>query len=134
MQNGWRHELDKFAPETAVGTGAVEPLVDEYKAAEAVPTVDEHTLDEVEDRQSQNKVRGAKTVAYSGEDVGDSGTGEVVSTGEELEVREAENSDNAYGAQVSKEVDDAEVNQPAEDVRPEEPQAPKRRRKAVDTV
>ena len=133
MQNGWRHELDKFAPETAVGTGAVEPLVDERKAAEAVPTVDEGTLDKSEGR-SQNQVHGGKTIAYTGEDVGDSGTGEVLSTGEELEVREADNDDNAYGAQVSKEVDDAEVNKPAEDVRPEEPQAPKRTRKKADTV
>lgn len=132
MKNGYLHKVGGFAPETAVGTGAAEPLVDEYEAAKEVPSVDEKTLSKT-DKRSQNGVRAGKTIAVSGEDVGDSGTGEVRSTGEELEVREAENPENNYGAQVDK-ANDAEVNKPAEEVRPEAPQAPKKTRKANDTV
>lgn len=135
MFNGYRHDdPNGYAPETAVGTGALEPLVDEYEAAEKVPTVDEHTLDDV-DRRSQNVVHEGKTIAYSGEPTAEPTTGDDErSTGEELEVRNAED-DTAAGSQVAaKEVDDAEVNQPAADVRPEAPQATKRTRKADKTV
>ena len=38
MQNGYFHETGRFALETAVGTGAAEPIVDEYEAATAVPS------------------------------------------------------------------------------------------------
>lgn len=132
MQNGYFHETGRFAPETAVGTGAAEPIVDEYEAAKAVPSVDETTLDET-GQKSQNEVHAGKTIAYSGEDIGDSGTGEVKSTGEDYEVRN-ESNDDVPLAGASVDTDDAEVNKLAEEVRPEVPQATKRSRKKADTV
>ncbi len=129
MQNGYFHETGKFAPETAVGTGAVEPLVDEYEAAKAVPTVDEKTLDEI-GKRSQNQVHAGKTIAYSGETVADDASDEK-STGEDFETRHADD-DTQAGAGVNAS-DDAEVNKPAEEVRPEAPQETKRTRKAKQT-
>ncbi len=35
MKNGYFHQTGNFAPETAIGTGALQPLVDEVEAAEA---------------------------------------------------------------------------------------------------
>ena len=125
MQNGYRHETGNYAPETAVATGAVDPLVDEYEAATAVPTVDEHTLDDTAKR-SQNDPSTDRTVAYSGDDVAEP-TSDAKSSGEDFETRNADD-DTRAGAGVS--TDDAEVNKLAEEVRPEEPQAPKRTRKA----
>lgn len=117
-----------IAPETAVGTGAAEPVVDEYEAAKATPSVDESTVGE----GAQNYPRPAKTIAYSGEDVGDSGTGEVLSTGEDSEVRNRDD-DSLAGSSVDTEVDEETVNKPAEEVRPEAPQASRRNsRKAPD--
>ncbi len=129
MQNGYFHDTGKYAPETAVGTGAVEPLVDEYEAAKAVPSVDETTLDEV-GKRSQNSVHTGKTIAYSGEDTADQGNDEK-STGEDFETRHADD-DTQAGAGVNAS-DDAEVNKPAEEVRPEAPQETKRTRKAKQT-
>ena len=115
MKNGWFHETGKFAPETAVGTGAAEPLVDEVEAATAVPTVDESTAG-----QGKNKPRQAEAsdIKPSGENIGDSGTGEVLSTGEEKEVRDGENL-NVLDP-------DPNVNKVASEARPAKPQATKR--------
>jgi len=127
MQNGYFHETGRYAPEVAVGTGAVEPLVDEYEAAAAVPTVDEHTLDET-DQRSQNGPETDRTVAYSGDPVADDANDTDKSTGEDQETRDADNDETLSGANVVREAD-AEVNAPAEEVRPEEPQAKKTARR-----
>lgn len=125
MQNGYRHETGNYSPETAVGTGALEPLVDEYEAATAVPTVDEKTLDE-SGKRSRNKPRpGEDEVNYSGDKVAEP-TSDEKSTGEDAEVRSGEN--------LNVSPDDAEVNQPADEVRPEAPQQTKRARKDQKTV
>lgn len=123
MQNGYFHDEGKFAPETAVGTGAQEPLVDEYAAAEQVPTVDENTLGT--GRRSLNRPRvNEDEIDYSGEKVADDASTEV-SNGEDFETREVVADPHA---------DDAEVNQLAEDTRPEAPQDVKPSRKKKDTV
>ena len=129
MENGYRHEVGGYAPETAVGTGAVEPLVDELEAAKAVPTVDENTLDE---GRSNNQPHAGKTIQYSAEPVADDANDTDLSTGEDFETRNRDDETRA-GAGVS-DTDDAEVNQPAEDVRPEVPQETKAARKAKRTV
>ena|SRR5690242_9557794 len=129
MQNGYRHEVGNFAPETAVGTGAKDPIVDEYEAAKEVPTIDESILDGT---RSQNGPETDRTIAYSGEPTAEPTTGDDErSTGEDYETRNVDDDTNA-GAAVVK--DDPEVNKPAEEVRPEAPQATKRTRKAKDTV
>lgn len=120
-----------FAPETAVGTGAAEPVVDEYEAAKEVPSVDESTLDESGGR-SQNFVHDTKTIAYSGETVAEP-TSDAVSTGEDYEVRNKDD-DTAAGAAVDSVITDAEVNAPADEVRPDVPQATKATRKKRETV
>ena len=119
MKNGYRHETGAYAPETAVGTGAVEPLVDEVEAATKVPTVDESTAG-----QGKNKPRQAEAsdLKVSGEDVGDSGTGTVLSNGEDFETREVAADPHA---------DDADANT-TED--PEVPQAVKPSRKSKSST
>ena len=128
-----------FAPETAVGTGAAEPVVDEYEAAKATPSVDESTLDEVGHR-STNQPGQANTIEYSGEThreaiegqglettpVGDD-TSEEPSTGADLETRRKDD-DTVAGSAVDAQVDASEVNSKAADVRPEVPQAARRDR------
>lgn len=116
-----------FAPETALGTGAAEPIVDEYEAAKEVESVDESIL---EGTRSQNFIRAGKTIAYSGEPTAEPTTGDdEVSNGEDFETRNVDNDEVPLaGAQVVK--DDPEVNKPAEEVRPEVPQADKKTRKA----
>lgn len=117
--------MKQFAPETAVGTGAAEPVVDEYEAAKEVPSVDESTL---EGGRSNNQPQGSRTVEYSGDKVADDASDER-STGEDYETRNKDNDEVPLaGAAVPD--DDSEVNAKAEDVRPEVPQETKRSRKA----
>jgi len=122
-----RPEFNKqYAPETAIGTGALEPIGDEQKAAELTPSVDENTVG----NGAQNQPAAARSIDYSGEPTAEPTTGEdEKSTGEDFETRNADD-ETLAGANVSP--DDAEVNKPAAEVRPEEPQAPKRVRKAKD--
>lgn len=127
MQNGYFHDTGKYAPETAVGTGAVEPLVDEYEAATATPSVDETTLDAV-GQKSRNKPRPNENsdIQPSGESLADDASDDT-STGEDFETRSGENENIS-------DTDDAEVNKLASEVRPEAPQKTKRQRKAEQTV
>jgi hypothetical protein len=120
-----------FAPETAVGTGAAEPVVDEYEAAKEVPSVDEKTLNE---GRSQNQPGRGATIDYSGEshveatkDLGQEPAANDTekSTGEDLETRRQDD-DTLAGASV-KENDDSNVNKKAEETRPEVPQATDRK-------
>lgn len=117
MQNGYFHETGKFAPETAVGTGAKEPLVDEVEAATAVPTVNESTAG-----RGKNKPRAGESsdIKPSGERVADDAS-DLLSTGEEQERRSGEN-DNVGG--------DEDVNKLASEARPAEPQKTRKQRKA----
>lgn len=117
MQNGYFHETGKFAPETAIGTGAAEPLVDEVEAATATPSVDESTAG-----QGKNKPRVAEAsdIKPSGEKVADDAS-DLTSTGEEQEVRSGEN-DNVGG--------DEDVNKLAADARPAAPQKTRKQRAA----
>ena len=116
MQNGYFHETGKFAPETAVGTGAEEPLVDEVEAATATPTVDESTAG-----RGKNKPRAAEAsdIKPSGEKVADDAS-DLVSNGQEQERRSGEN-DNVGG--------DEDVNKLAEEVRPVAPQKTRKQRR-----
>ncbi len=116
MQNGYFHETGKFAPETAIGTGAAEPLVDEFEAAEATPSVDESTAG-----QGKNKPRQAEAsdIKPSGEKVADDAS-DLTSTGEEAEVRDGEN-DNVGG--------DEDVNKLAAEARPAAPQKTRKQRR-----
>ncbi len=118
MKNGYFHQTGNFAPETAIGTGALQPLVDEVEAAEATPSVDESTAGKGGNKPRANENSDAKP---SGENVGDSGTGEVLSTGEDAEIRSGEN-ENVGG--------DEDVNKKAEDARPVAPQKTRRHRAA----
>ena len=121
MKNGYRQDTGNYAPETAVATGAVEPLVDEYEAATAVPTVDESTLGTL--KRSTNRPRpGEDEIDYSGEDVAEP-TSDDKSTGEDETTRRDVEDAHAL---------DGEVNKLASEVRPAEPQATKagRKRKA----
>jgi len=120
MQNGYFHETGKFAPETAVGTGAKEPLVNEVEAATAVPTVDETTAGKGKNQPRQAE---ASDIKPSGEPVADDAS-DLLSTGEEQERRSGEN-ENVGG--------DEDVNKLAEDARPEEPQKTRKARKATAT-
>jgi len=106
-----------FAPETAIGTGAAFPLTSEYDAAVATPSVDESTLG-VSKKSKNFPGDRTETVKPSGEDIGDSGTGEVLSTGQEREVRDGNN--------LNVLANDPDVNKVASTVRPAEPQATKR--------
>jgi hypothetical protein len=123
MKNGPKD----FAPETALGTGAAEPVVSEYEAAKEVPTVDESL---VKGKGSQNQPGRAATIDYSGEPTVEPTTGDdEKSTGEDYETRNVDNDDVPLaGAAVVK--DDPEVNKEASNVRPEVPQATKATRKA----
>ena len=116
MQNGYFHETGKFAPETAIGTGAAEPLVDEVEAAEATPSVDASTAGQGKNKPRQNENSDIKP---SGEKVADDASSEL-STGEEAEVRNGEN-DNVGG--------DEDVNKLAEEARPAAPQKTRKQRK-----
>jgi hypothetical protein len=125
MKNGQKD----FAPETALGTGAAEPLADEYEAAKEVPSVDESIL---EGKRSQNSPGNSETINYSGDATEEPTTGDdEKSTGEDFETRN-EGDDTLAGAAVVP--NDPEVNAKAEDVRPEVPQATKSTRKAKGTV
>jgi hypothetical protein len=125
MKNGQKD----FAPETALGTGAAEPVVDEYEAAKEVPSVDESVL---KGTRSQNQPGNAVTIEYSGEPTAEPTTGDDErSTGEDYETRNVDD-DTRAGAAVVK--DDPEVNKPAAEVRPEVPQATKKTRKEKGTV
>lgn len=125
MKNGPKD----FAPETALGTGAAEPVVSEYEAAKEVPSVDESVL---KGDGSQNQPGRAATIEYSGEATAEPTTGDDErSTGEDFETRNVDD-DTRAGAAVVK--NDPEVNQKAEDVRPDVPQAEKKTRKARSTV
>ncbi len=118
MENGYFHETGKYAPETGIATGAKEPLVDEYEAATAVPTVDETTLGTA--RKSANKPRpGEDEIKNSGEDVAEP-TSDLKSTGEDQTTRS--DVENAHAL-------DGEVNKLGSEVRPAEPQATKTGRK-----
>ena len=117
-----------YAPETAIGTGAAEPLVDEYEAAVATPSVDEATVQP----EAQNQPGRAASIDYSNDDLAEP-TDDGKSTGEDFETRNQDD-DTLAGASVGSVLDDAEVNKPAEEVRPEAPQATKRYRKAKSTV
>ena len=113
----------QFAPETAVGTGAAEPVVDEYEAAKATPSVDESTVGE----GAQNKPGNARTIAYSGDEVAEP-TSDAKSTGEDYETRNKDD-DTLAGAGVDSVVTDDQVNAKAEETRPEVPQDTKASRK-----
>ena len=121
MKNGPKD----FAPETALGTGAAEPVVSEYEAAKEVPSVDESIL---KGEGSQNQPGRAASIDYSGEPTAEPTTGDdEKSTGEDFETRNVDDDTNA-GAAVVK--NDPEVNKEASSVRPEVPQATKTTRKA----
>lgn len=124
MKNGTREATGNYAPETALGTGAAEPLVDEFEAAKEVPSVDESVLEETPEKRSTNQITPGATIAYSGETVAEP-TSDAVSNGEDFETRNVDDETNA-GAAVIK--DDSEVNKPAEEIRPEVPQATKKTR------
>lgn len=109
-----------FAPETAIGTGAAEPVVDEVEAAKLVPSVDESTAGK---GKNQPGAEGTG-IDYSGEDTAEPTSSEK-STGEDYEVRNADD-DTLAGASVG---DDGDVNKPVEEVRPEVPQATKASRR-----
>lgn len=117
MKNGYFHDTGNYAPETAVGTGAADPIVNEYDAAVATPTVDEASLGAT--KKSKNKPRANENsdIKPSGQNVGDSGTGTVISNGQEKELRDGTNQN------VSTTKDAAEVNKKASETRPAEPQA-----------
>lgn len=117
MKNGYFHETGKYAPETAIGTGAATPLVDEVEAAEATPSVDADTAGQGKNKPRANENSDLKP---SGEDVGDSGTGPVVSNGQEKELRDGENQ-NVGG--------DSNVNKEASEARPAVPQNAKKTQK-----
>jgi hypothetical protein len=108
-----------FAPETAIGTGAANPVVDEVEAAKLVPSVDESTAGKGQNQPGQ----GDGGIDYSGDPTAEP-TSDVVSTGREFEVLASEDNDTAGGDSVAS--DSSDVNKPAEDVRPEVPQATKR--------
>jgi len=120
MKNGYFHDTGNYAPETAVGTGAANPIVDEYAAAQATPSVDATTIN-TPAKRGKNKPRANENsdIKPSGENVGDSGTGEVVSNGQEKELRDGENQ-NVGGTQ------DADVNKVASQARPTVPQNAKK--------
>jgi hypothetical protein len=108
-----------FAPETAIGTGAHEPVVDEVEAAKLTPSVDESTAG-----QGKNQPGAEGTgIDYSGDPTAEP-TSDVVSTGRDFETLAADDDESAGGAGVA--ADSSDVNKPAEDVRPEVPQAGKR--------
>lgn len=119
MQNGYFHETGKFAPETAIGTGAAEPLVDEVEAATATPSVDESTAGQGKNKPRQNENSDIKP---SGEKVADDAS-DLTSTGEEAEVRDGEN--------LNVVDPDPNVNKLVEDARPAKPQATKRTKAAT---
>lgn len=106
----------EFAPETAVGTGAAEPLVDEFEAAKQVPSVDENSI---KGGRSKNQPDDTRTIKNSGDPVGDPASDEK-STGEDEETRHV--ADDAHA-------DDDKVNKPAAETRPKAPQATKASRK-----
>lgn len=115
----------QFAPETAVGTGAAEPVADEFEAAKETPSVDESTLD---GGRSRNRPGEAGSVEYSGDKVAEDASDEK-STGEDYETRNADNDEVPLaGAAVVK--DDPDVNKPVDEVRPDAPQAPVKARKS----
>ena len=122
MQNGYRQDTGNFAPETALGTGAAEPIVDEREAAEQVPSVDNDTA-------SSKNHPGHETINYSGDDTAEP-TNDLQSDGRDLETRRSEDDDQPGGDSVGSVLSDSDVNAKAEDVRPEEPQATKATRKA----
>lgn len=129
----------QFAPETAIGTGAAEPVVDEVEAAKQVPSVDESTAGQGKNQPGNEGV----TVEYSGQTFAEAnedmetdagGTDTEPSTGQDYETRQADKDDEPGGDAVGATVADSEVNSKAEDVRPEAPQVTKRTRKDQGTV
>lgn len=118
MQNGYFHDTGKFAPETAIGTGAKEPLVDEVEAAEATPSVDASTAGQGKNKPRPNE---SSDIKPSGEKVADDAS-DLLSTGEEAEVRDGKN-DNVGG--------DADVNKLASEARPAKPQQTRKQRAAA---
>lgn len=129
MKNGPKD----FAPETAIGTGAAEPVVDEVEAAKQVPSVDESTAGRGQNQPGNE----GKTIEYSGQtlleayedletEAGDTDT--EPSTGQDYETRQADKDDEPGGDAVGSVLSDDEVNSKAEDVRPEAPQATKQSR------
>lgn len=122
-----RQGAKDFAPETAVGTGAAEPLVDEYEAAKAAESVDESTVGD----GAQNKPGAAATIEYSGEPTREPTTGDdEVSTGEDWETRNKDNDDVPLAGAGVDDQDTEDVNKKASEVAPEVPQAVKRNRRA----
>lgn len=117
MQNGYFHETGKFAPETAIGTGAAEPLVDEVEAATATPSVDESTAGKGKNKPRQNENSDIKP---SGEKVADDASS-LVSNGQEAEVRDGKNQNVV--------ANDSNVNKPAAEARPAVPQNAKKTQK-----
>lgn len=122
-----------FAPETALGTGAAEPVVDEYEAAKEVWSVDESTVK----GGSQNQPGRAGTIAYSNEthveatkDLGQepAENDTNVSNGEDYETANKDD-DTLAGAGVDSAITGDQVNSKAEDVRPDVPQATKATKK-----
>jgi hypothetical protein len=123
MKNGYFHDTGNYAPETAIGTGAAVRLVDEVEAAEATPSVDESTAGTNANRPRANENSDMKP---SGQNVGDSGTGPVISNGQEKELRDGDNQN------VDATKDAAEVNKPAAQTRPAKPQNARRTGKAPE--
>lgn len=126
----------QFAPETAIGTGAAEPVVDEVEMAKQVPSVDESTAGHGQNQPgndgshaeySGESYREAMADAYTDE----GGTDTEASTGEDLEVRRSKDEDKPGGDAVGDVVADSEVNSKAEDTRPEAPQKRQGRSKAA---
>jgi hypothetical protein len=107
-----------FAPETAIGTGAANPVVDEYEAAKLTPSVDEATAGKGKNQPGNEDGQ----INYSGDEVAEP-TSDAKSTGEDYETRQVEDDTNA-GAAVA--TDNSDVNKPADEVTPEVPQATKR--------
>lgn len=111
MKNGYYTQTGNFAPETGIGTGAANPLVNEYDAAVATPTVDESTLGAGKKSKNQPRANEPSDVKPSGAALADKATNRK-STGEDEETR---SNPNAHA-------DDADVNKVASATRPAAPQ------------
>ena len=110
MKNGLFHETGRYAPETAIDTGALNPLVDPVVAATATPSVDETTAGKYKNHPRANENSDIKP---SGDELAEP-TDDRNSTGEDEETRENPNA-HANDAVANKVLNDAN--------RPVEPQA-----------